>query len=67
LKEDAIRKNERLRAQGHTDPIKFFRESTTKSVKWIGDVSHISEQEAQVIKFNASAWKDVAQNQISLF
>ncbi len=67
LKEDAIKKNERLRAQGHTDPIKFFRESTTKSVKWIGDVSHISEQETQVIKFNASAWKDVAQNQISLF
>lgn len=67
LKEDAIRKNKKLREQGHTDPIKFFRESTTKSVKWIGDVSHIDDSETEVIRMNADAWKNVAQNQISLF
>lgn len=67
LKEDAIRKNKKLREQGHTDAIKFFRESTTKSVKWIGDVSHIDDSETEVIRMNAGAWKDVAQNQISLF
>lgn len=41
--------------------------SITKSFEYIGDVSHIKQEELSLIQFNADAWKDVAQNQISLF
>lgn len=41
--------------------------SITKSFEFIGDVSHIKQQDLNLIQFNADAWKYVAQNQISLF
>ena len=41
--------------------------SITKSFEYIGDVSHIHQKELDIIRFNVDAWKDVAQNQISLF
>jgi len=41
--------------------------SITKSFEFVGDVSHIKEQDLNLIQFNADAWKYVAQNQISLF
>jgi ABC-type lipoprotein export system ATPase subunit len=41
--------------------------SITKSFEFIGDVSHIKDEELNLIQFNADAWKYVAQNQISLF
>lgn len=41
--------------------------SITKSFEFVGDVSHIKDEELNLIQFNADAWKYVAQNQISLF
>jgi len=41
-----------------------YRNAVTKSYKYIGP---ISEDSTDLITFNADAWKQVAQNQISLF
>ena len=41
--------------------------SITKSFEFVGDVSHVKDEELNLIQFNADAWKYVAQNQISLF
>lgn len=44
--------------------IKYFKESVTKSYKYIGEEY---ENKIDIITFNADAWKDVAQNQTRLF
>jgi ABC-type lipoprotein export system ATPase subunit/predicted acetyltransferase len=41
-----------------------LRNAITKSFKYIGNGS---EENLQILRFNADAWKDVAQNQLSLF
>lgn len=67
LKEDMIKKNKKLKSQGVKEKLKYFRESTTVSVKWVGNYDHISQNEKNVVLFNADAYKDVAQNQLSMF
>lgn len=49
---------------GDAKGILGYRQAVTKSYKWIGEASLDS---TDVIKFKASAYKDVAQNQIELF
>jgi ABC-type lipoprotein export system ATPase subunit/GNAT superfamily N-acetyltransferase len=44
-----------------------LRDSFAYSFLFIGDVSNIKEDELNILRFNADAWKEVAQNQISLF
>jgi ABC-type lipoprotein export system ATPase subunit/predicted acetyltransferase len=41
-----------------------LRNAITKSFKYIGNGS---EENLQILQFNADAWKDVAQNQLNLF
>ena len=41
--------------------------SITKSFEYIGNVVKIQETDLNIIRFNADAWKEVSQNQISLF
>ena len=62
--------NERLLEQGYCklkDAMKFRREAITKSFEFIGDVSNIKEEELNILRFKSEVYKDVAQNQISLF
>jgi ABC-type lipoprotein export system ATPase subunit/predicted acetyltransferase len=56
--------NEKLIADGKDNGLKLRKESITKSYKYIGDES---KEDLSILKLNADAWKDVAQNQISLF
>ena len=44
-----------------------LRDSPAYSFLFIGDTSEIKDEELNILKFNADAWKNVAQNQISLF
>ena len=61
--EQIKKSNERLIEQGYSG-LKLVKESVTKSYKYCG----IEDQEnIDVLTFNADAWKDVAQNQQSLF
>lgn len=55
------KENERYRQQGKTN---FRREAITKSFEYIGEPSKDS---TDIIEFDGNAYKDVAQNQISLF
>jgi ABC-type lipoprotein export system ATPase subunit/predicted acetyltransferase len=62
---EAIKKtNEKLIKDGKDNGLKLRKESITKSYKYIGE---LSDQSLDILNFNADAWKDVAQNQISLF
>ena len=62
---EAIKKtNEKLIEDGKDNGLKLRKESITKSYKYIGQ---LSDQSLDILNFNADAWKDVAQNQISLF
>jgi ABC-type lipoprotein export system ATPase subunit len=62
---EAIKKtNEKLIEDGKDNGLKLRKESITKSYKYIGE---LSDQSLDILNFNADAWKDVAQNQISLF
>ena len=62
--EQAKKQNIKLLEKGETT---LFRESLTKSFKYTGSFSEITQTDLNVIQFNAEAWKDVAQNQISIF
>lgn len=44
-----------------------LRETEAYSFLFIGNTNDITNDELNILKFNADAWKDVAQNQISLF
>lgn len=61
--EQIKRTNERLIEQGHSG-LKLRKESVTKSYKYIGE-SH--NDNIDVLIFNADAWKNCSQHQISLF
>jgi ABC-type lipoprotein export system ATPase subunit/predicted acetyltransferase len=56
--------NKKLILDGKDNGLKLRKESITKSYKYIGEES---KEDLSILKFNADAWKDVAQNQISLF
>jgi energy-coupling factor transporter ATP-binding protein EcfA2 len=49
------------------DRLELFREATMASHEYVGDVSHITKQDLDLLNFNANAYKDVAQNQIGMF
>lgn len=50
--------------RSNIDPMKLLKESITKSFEYIGPVSQDS---TDIINFSADAYKNVSQNQISLF
>jgi hypothetical protein len=62
---EQIRKtNEKLLNEGKDNGLKLRKESITKSYKYIGEES---KEDLSILKFNADAWKDISQNQLSLF
>lgn len=56
--------NEKLIEQGKHNGLKLKKESITKSYKYIGEESKL---DLSILTFNAEVFKDIAQNQISLF
>lgn len=56
--------NEKLIEQGKDNGLKLRKESITKSYKYIGEESKL---DLSILTFNAEVFKDIAQNQISLF
>lgn len=56
--------NEKLIEQGKDNGLKLRKESITKSYKYIGEQSKL---DLSILTFNAEVFKDIAQNQISLF
>lgn len=62
---EQIRKtNQSLSDQGKDNGLKLRKESITKSYKYIGEESKL---DISILTFNAEVFKDIAQNQISLF
>lgn len=62
---EQIRKtNQSLSDQGKDNGLKLRKESITKSYKYIGEESKL---DISILIFNAEVFKDIAQNQISLF
>lgn len=56
--------NEKLINEGKDNGLKLRKESVTKSYKYIGE---ISKDDISIIKFKSEVYKDVAQNQLSMF
>ena len=56
--------NKKLLEQGKDNGLKLIKESITKSYKYIGQ-EH--KDNIDILTFNSSAYKEVAQNQISIF
>jgi ABC-type lipoprotein export system ATPase subunit len=56
--------NDRLLEQGKDNGLKLRKESITKSYKYIGEESKL---DISILTFSADVFKDIAQNQISLF
>jgi len=56
--------NDRLLEQGKDNGLKLRKESITKSYKYIGEESKL---DLSILTFSADVYKDIAQNQISLF
>ena len=56
--------NKKLIAEGKDNGMKLRKESITKSYKYIGQ-EH--KEDINVLLFDASAYKDISQNQISMF
>ena len=44
-----------------------LRDTAAYSFLYVGDVEDIKDEELNILKFNADAYKEVAQNQISIF
>lgn len=62
---DAIKKNnQKLIDEGKNNGMKLIKESVTKSYKYIGEEY---KDNIDILVFNAEAYKEVAQNQISMF
>ena len=62
---DRIKKsNQKIIEQGKDNGIKLIKESITKSYKYIGEEY---KDNIDILVFNADAYKEVAQNQISMF
>lgn len=62
--ESIKKQNKKLIEQGKDNGMKLIKESVTKSYKYIGQ-EH--EENIDILTFNADAWKEVAQNQMSIF
>jgi ABC-type lipoprotein export system ATPase subunit len=56
--------NDRLLEQGKDNGLKLRKESITKSYKFIGEESKL---DLSILTFSSDVFKDIAQNQISLF
>ena len=56
--------SENIKRMNAANDLGEFRNAVTKSYKYIGSIHSDS---TDIITFNADAWKEVAQNQISLF
>lgn len=56
--------NEKLIEEGKDNGLKLRKESITKSYKYIGEQSKL---DLSILTFSADVFKDIAQNQISLF
>lgn len=62
---DRIKKsNQKIIEEGKDNGIKLIKESITKSYKYIGEEY---KDNIDILVFNADAYKEVAQNQISMF
>lgn len=62
---DRIKKsNQKIIEEGKDNGIKLIKESITKSYKYIGEEY---KDNIDILVFNAEAYKEVAQNQISMF
>jgi len=56
--------NDRLLEQGKDNGLKLVKESITKSYKYIGEKSNL---DLSILTFSADVFKDIAQNQLTLF
>jgi hypothetical protein len=62
---DKIKKsNQKIIEEGKDNGIKLIKESITKSYKYIGEEY---KDNIDVLVFNSEAYKEVSQNQISMF
>ena len=62
--EKVKRRNQNEINKGNDNGMKLYKESITKSYKYIGEKS---QDDLSIIKFKSEVYKDVAQNQISIF
>jgi ABC-type lipoprotein export system ATPase subunit len=62
--EKVKRRNQKEINKGNDNGMKLYKESITKSYKYIGEKS---QDDLSIIKFKSDVYKDVAQNQISMF
>jgi len=58
------RQNQKLKNEGKDNGMKLRKESIAKGYKYIGNEY---KKSIDLLTFNADAWKEVAQNQISIF
>ena len=58
------KQNKKLIDEGKDNGMKLRKESISKGYKYIG-LEH--KEDVNIVTFNADAWKEVAQNQISIF
>lgn len=56
--------NEKLKIDGKDNGLKLRKESITKSYKYIGEKSNL---DTSIITFNVDLYKDISQNQLSIF
>ena len=56
--------NNRLIKDKNASSLELYKESATKSYRYIGEKSL---DDLSIIKFKSEVYKDVAQNQISMF
>tara|TARA_R110000744_G_scaffold296545_1_gene406435 strand:+ start:39 stop:1220 length:1182 start_codon:yes stop_codon:yes gene_type:complete len=62
--ESIKKQNEKFKSEGKDNGMKLRKESITKGYKFIGEEY---DQDINVLVFNANAYKEVSQNQISMF
>lgn len=62
--ENIKKSNQKIIEQGKDNGLKLIKESVTKSYKYIGEEY---KDDINILVFNADAYKEVAQNQISMF
>jgi GNAT superfamily N-acetyltransferase len=62
--EQIKKENENIKNNDKRNVFFYRKESITKSYKFIGDIYNV---DTSIVIFNANAYKDVSQNQISLF
>jgi ABC-type lipoprotein export system ATPase subunit/GNAT superfamily N-acetyltransferase len=62
--ESIKKQNKKLIDEGKDNGMKLRKESISKGYKYIG---YEHKEDVNIVTFNADAWKEVAQNQISIF